>query len=79
MLFRSHNGLLDEQLFLTNELLKEFCNKNNIYIIKLDEIYTPSRYDFYDSVHTTIQGSDNISKIIYNELLKINKNEKIIY
>lgn len=73
------NGLSDEQLFLINELLKEFCNKNNIYIIKLDEIYTPSRYDFYDFVHTTIQGSDNISKIIYNELLKINKNEKIIY
>ena len=74
-----YNGLLDEHLFLINELLKEFCNKNNIYIIKLDEIYNPERKDFYDSVHTTAQGSYNISKIIYNELLIINKNKKIIY
>ena len=74
-----HNGLLDEQLFLINELLKEFCKKNNIYIIKLDEIYNSQREDFYDSVHTTAQGSDNISKIIYSELLIINKNKKIIY
>jgi lysophospholipase L1-like esterase len=74
-----YNGLLNEQLFLINELLKEFCKKNNIYIIKLDEIYNPQREDFYDPVHTTAQGSDNMSKIIYSELLKINKNKKILY
>ena len=46
----------------------------NIYIIKLDEIYNTNKKDFYDSIHTTAQGSDSISKIMYDELLKINKN-----
>lgn len=67
-----YNGLSDEKLFLLNELLKEFCKKNNFYIVKLDEIYNANIGDFYDPVHTTSQGSYKISKIIFNELLKIN-------
>jgi len=74
-----YDGLMDEQLFLVNELLKEFCKKNNAYIIKLDEIYDANKEDFYDSIHTTAQGSNAISKIIYDELLKINKDKKIIF
>lgn len=72
-----HNGLSDEKLFLTNELLKEFCAKNNVNIIKLDEIYSPTKEDFFDNMHTTAQGSENISKIIYNELLTINNKKKL--
>ena len=74
-----YDGLMDEQLFLVNELLKEFCKKNNAYIIKLDEIYDANKEDFYDSIHTTAKGSNAISKIIYDELLKINKDKKIIF
>ena len=63
-----YNGLKDEKLFLLNETLKEFSEKNDIDIIKLDEIYIGSKDDFYDKVHTTEQGSHKIAIIIQNKL-----------
>jgi lysophospholipase L1-like esterase len=63
-----HNGLKDEKLFLLNETLKDFSVKNNIDVIKLDEIYMGSKGDFYDKVHTTEQGSHKIAIIIQNKL-----------
>ena len=63
-----YNGLKDEKLFLLNETLKDFSVKNNIDVIKLDEIYMGSKGDFYDKVHTTEQGSHKIAIIIQNKL-----------
>ena len=63
-----YNGLNDEKLFLLNETLKEFSAKNNINIIKLDEVFVGSKNDFYDEAHTTQQGSHKIAILIYDKL-----------
>lgn len=66
------NGLDDVKLYLINEYLKQFCYKNNYKIIKLDEkIINPPKNFFYDEAHTTIKGSEFISKVIYLELKNI--------
>ncbi len=65
------NGLKDEKLFLLNEMTKEFSKQNNIKIIKLDELYYGEINDFYDTVHTTENGSNKISNIIFSEIIKI--------
>lgn len=66
-----YNGLKDEKLFLLNEMTKKFSEINNIKVIKLDEIYHGEINDFYDPVHTSEQGSNKISNIIFTELTKI--------
>jgi len=66
-----YDGLKDEKLFLLNEILKEFSTKRRLKIIKLDEIYNGINKDFYDHNHTTPQGSERISKIIFENLNKI--------
>lgn len=65
------NGLADKKLFLVNEKLKEIAKKNNIHIIKLDEFAVMEENDFYDKVHTTPQGSERISNLIYPYLKEI--------
>ncbi len=65
------NGLTNKKLFLVNEKLKNFSEKNNISIIKLDEIITMKVNDFYDKVHTTPQGSKRIADTIYPYLKNI--------
>lgn len=65
------NGLKNDKLFLVNEITKEFSKEKKINIIKLDEQYIGTKNDFYDHVHTTEQGSNKISRIIYKELEKI--------
>jgi lysophospholipase L1-like esterase len=66
------NGLNDVKLYLINEHLKYFSNKNNYKIIKLDEKITnlPKNF-FYDEIHTTIKGSEFISENIYPDLKNI--------
>ena len=66
-----YDGLKDEKLFLLNEILKEFSTKRRLKIIKLDEIYDGINKDFYAHNHTTPQGSERISKIIFENLNKI--------
>jgi hypothetical protein len=61
---------------LINRELKKFSKKNNYALIALDEIITDlNKADFYDWVHTTVDGSNKIAKIIYPQLLS---NLKII-
>ena len=60
------DGLKNNNLFLINEKLKNFCVKNSYYIIPLDELINQLDInDFYDEIHTTISGSDKIAKSIY--------------
>ena len=65
------NGIEDEKLFLLNEILKDFANKNKLKVIKLDEIYQGELNDFYDTVHTSPKGNEKISNILYLNLQKI--------
>ncbi len=63
------DGIGKKTLFLINETLKEFCRLRNYDIIKLDEIVESFEInDFYDDIHTSIEGSIKISKIIYPPL-----------
>ena len=52
-------------------MTKKFSEINNIKVIKLDEIYHGEINDFYDPVHTSEQGTNKISNIIFTELTKI--------
>ena len=65
------NGLEDRTLFLVNNLLKKIAQENEFHIIKLDELATMKVNDFYDTVHTTPQGSARIANTIYPLLKKI--------
>ena len=66
------DGISDYNLFLVNERLKKFAERNNFEIIKLDEIIDGmKKNDFYDEVHTTISGSVKISNYIYPKLKRI--------
>ena len=71
------NGLADKKLFLINETLKKIAKKNNIDIIKLDEFAIMKKNDFYDKVHTTPQGSERISNLIYPYLKEIIKKNNL--
>ena len=65
------DGINNKKLFIINEYLKEFCKINNYNIIKLDEMnYDLNDKDFYDEVHTTIEGSRKISNLIYKDIKK---------
>ena len=66
------DGISTKTLFIINETLKEFCNSNNFHIIKLDEmVKTFEKDDFYDKIHTGINGSKKISELLYPELKEI--------
>ena len=65
------DGIKDKKLFLLNEKLKDFSEKNNFQLIKLDEIVKMNLYDFYDEIHTTPKGSQKIADELYPYLKKI--------
>ena len=65
------DGIKDKKLFLINEKLKDFSEKNNFQLIKLDEIAKMNLYDFYDELHTTPKGTKKIADEIYPYLKKI--------
>ena len=64
------NGLKDQRLFVVNNELKKFSIKNNYPLIALDEIIEMEKNDFYDTVHTTPQGSKRIAETIFPFLHK---------
>ena len=63
------DGLKDKKLFLVNNELKLFAEKNGYFLIPLDEIVNMQVNDFYDKIHTTPQGSKRIANAIYPLLL----------
>ena len=64
-----YDGLASKNLFLINEFLKKFCALNNYNVIKVDELVeVMDKFDFYDEMHTTVNGSIKLAKIIYPEL-----------
>ena len=59
------DGLKDKKLFLVNNELKKYSETNNYFLIPLDEILNMQINDFYDTVHTTPQGSQRIADAIF--------------
>ena len=59
------DGLKDKKLFLVNNELKKYSETNNYFLIPLDEILNMEINDFYDTVHTTPQGSKRIADAIF--------------
>ena len=65
----NYEGNGDRKLYFLNKTLKEFCEKNSFYIIKIDEKITePINHLFFDEVHVNELGSLYIAKLIYSEL-----------
>ena len=64
-----YDGLMDKELFLINNEIKNFAIKNGYFLIALDEILELDINDFYDEVHTTPNGSKKIAKEIFPKLL----------
>ena len=53
---------------LINDITKNFAEKNNFIIIKLDEEIDLKTSDFYDDVHTNKIGSEKVSNFIYSKI-----------
>ncbi len=68
-----YDGLKDEKLFLVNNELKNFAIENKYFIIPLDEILSMKKNDFFDTAHTTPQGSKRIADKIFPLLLNFLK------
>lgn len=65
-----YDGLSDKNLFLVNNQLKKFALENDYFTIPLDEILIMEKNDFYDTVHTTPEGSKKIANKIFPLLLE---------
>ena len=71
------DGLSDKNLFLINQELKKFSKSNNFDLIALDELVNNMEIDdYFDQLHTTIQGSEKIAMTLYPQLKKILEYEK---
>ena len=66
------DGLSEKKLFLINQEIKKFCKLNSFHLIPLDELVQSMEVnDFYDEIHTSVQGSLKIANTIYPSLEKI--------
>ena len=68
-----YDGLKDRNLFLINNELKKFASENEYYFIPLDEILSMKEKYYFDTAHTTPQGSKRIVEKIFPLLLKFFK------
>ena len=64
------NGQASEFMFITNVIIRKYCNDNNIGFIDIAEKVDLEITDFYDDFHTTPEGSNKIATQIQNDLLK---------
>lgn len=72
-----YNGLNNSDLFLVNQMLKNFCKKNKFAIIKLDEMINELEpYSFYDTMHTTPKGNKIIANKIFPNLFELINKKK---
>jgi len=67
------DGQKNEIMFITNVIIRKYCIDNNIDFIDLANIANLEITDFYDTMHTTPEGSNKIAKYIQNDLLKFFK------
>ena len=67
------DGVRDIDLYKANNTIKEFTRQNKLNLIALDERIQMQINGFYDPWHTTLVGSDRISKNIFPDILEIIK------
>ena len=67
------DGQKNEIMFITNVIIREYCINNNIDFIDLANVANLEITDFYDTMHTTPEGSNKIAELIQDDLLKIFK------
>ena len=73
----SYDGLKDENLFILNYLLIEYCKKKNLYCIDLAKKLDGKLEYWFDNVHTTELGSKIIARTIIDELVSIIEKENL--
>ena len=69
----AHNGNHNKTLFILNYSLIEHCKKKKYFCIDLARSLKGKKDYWWDGVHTTPTGSQEIAKIIYPELLEFLK------
>ena len=67
-------GAFNEVLFILNFALIEHCKKNNYNCIDLQKKLIGKQHYWWDGVHTTPKGSQEIVNLIFPELLKFLNN-----
>ena len=67
------DGQKNEIMFITNVIIRGYCIDNNIDFIDLANIANLEITDFYDTMHTTPEGSNKIAELIQDDLLKFFK------
>ena len=72
-----NEGLKDENLFIHNYRLIEFCKEKNLSYIDLAKKMNGDINYWFDGLHTTTLGSKVISELIIGDLVKIIKKEQI--
>ena len=72
-----NDGLGDENMFILNYSLIEYCNKKKFYCIDLAQKMNGEMNYWFDGFHTTALGSKVVSEVIIEDLVKILKKEDI--
>ena len=73
----NNKGLDDENLFILNYSLIEYCKEKNLYYIDLAKKMIGKLDYWFDTVHTSILGSKVIAEVIIEDLIKIIKKENL--
>ena len=66
----AHEGNHNETLFILNYSLIEHCKKKNYFCIDLAKTLEGEKEYWWDGIHTTPTGSQEIVKIIYPKLIE---------
>ena len=73
----NNKGVDNENLFINNYSLIEYCKEKNLYCIDLAKKMIGKLDYWFDGVHTSILGSKVIAEIIIEDLIKIIKKENL--
>ena len=71
------DGLKEENLFILNYSLIEYCNRENLNCIDLGKKLDGKLDFFYDLAHTTKLGSQVIAETVINDLTQIIERENL--
>jgi hypothetical protein len=73
-----YDGQLSEKMYLTNYIIRNFSEQNDLKFIDLAKGINLDKFDFYDEFHTTPSGSRKIAEYIFPSLLKYIQLDKLI-
>ena len=70
-IFKMSNSDIGYAEKIVSDSIMEFCNSNNLFCISGFNKFEFNKYNTYDLVHTNMQGSIEISKKLYPELIEL--------